>query len=93
MGGDEFTAILHNINNGDHATTVANKIIDLTREPFVINDKEVYTGTSIGISIYPDDAADAEKLISFADSALYRAKTSGRNCSTLYKDITTRIDD
>jgi diguanylate cyclase (GGDEF)-like protein/PAS domain S-box-containing protein len=88
MGGDEFITILHNINTDDNANQVAGKITQLTTEPFLINDQEVTIGTSIGISIYPDDSDDPEKLISFADSALYRAKSEGRNRTMLYRDVT-----
>ena len=89
MGGDEFTAILHNVTMAEHAASVANKLIDIIGKPFSVKGEDLSVGTSIGISVYPDDTEDPEKLISYADSALYKAKSSGRKRSLLYNDVIT----
>ena len=78
-GGDEFLVVLADLT-GDPtpaAENVGGKLIDALREPFVVAGTEVRTGTSIGISLYPDDAADTETLLRHADVAMYRAKTAG----------------
>ena len=79
QGGDEFLVLLSDL--GDGAATAAEqvgiKLLDTLREPFVIAGTEVRTGASIGISLYPDDAADTEGLLRHADAAMYRAKGAG----------------
>jgi diguanylate cyclase (GGDEF)-like protein/PAS domain S-box-containing protein len=78
-GGDEFIFILTDIANAENAATVAKKIIQSIARPFIINGNTCMIGCSIGISIYPDDSDDMEKLITQADSAMYKAKASGKN--------------
>src|SRR5450830_1393653 len=62
----------------------AAKIVEAVSEPIFINDLTLGLSTSIGISIYPDDAESVDALISIADYALYEAKRAGKNrfCST-----------
>ena len=79
QGGDEFLVLLADLT-GDPtpaAENVGGKLIDALREPFAVTGIEVRTGASIGISLYPDDAADTETLLRHADVAMYRAKTAG----------------
>ena len=77
-GGDEFIIVLKNTSI-DEINKVANKIINEFCDPFVINNKEVYTSPSIGISIAPTDSDDVETLIKYADIAMYLAKEQGKN--------------
>ncbi|MBW3661752.1 MAG: EAL domain-containing protein [Actinobacteria bacterium] len=79
LGGDEFTLILENLETADGAATVAQKITDSLRTPIPLDDNEVMVTTSIGIAIYPDDGTTIESLIREADSAMYHAKSAGRN--------------
>lgn len=78
MGGDEFTAILCNVGNGKEI--VAQKILDTIRQPFILADQSCSVGVSIGIAIYPDSGGNAEDLMKVADTAMYLAKDSGKNC-------------
>lgn len=78
-GGDEFIFILSDIENIESAAVVAKKIIQSISEPFVINGNTCQIGSSIGISIYPDDSDHMEKLITQADGAMYKAKERGKN--------------
>lgn len=80
LGGDEFTIILRRIYTKDNVTQIANKIISQLLEPIIVNDIPLHIGSSIGAAIYPDDANDKETLIKLADSAMYEAKTNGKNC-------------
>jgi diguanylate cyclase (GGDEF)-like protein/PAS domain S-box-containing protein len=84
LGGDEFAILLPEIRSGDDPGRVANKILDAFRVPFMLEGKEVFVSTSIGIAVYPDDSADANDLIKQADSAMYFAKRSGRNNFRFY---------
>jgi diguanylate cyclase (GGDEF)-like protein/PAS domain S-box-containing protein len=78
-GGDEFIFILNNIENSDNAVIVAKKIIQSIAQPYVIHGHTCMIGCSIGISIFPDDSDEMENLVIQADSAMYKAKSSGKN--------------
>ena len=84
FGGDEFIIILAGIAQASDAELVAAKIINTISEPVVFGDKSITVSTSIGISLYPDDAEDCEKLLHAADSAMFRAKSRGKNNYRLY---------
>jgi diguanylate cyclase (GGDEF)-like protein/PAS domain S-box-containing protein len=79
LGGDEFAAILTELSIPSDAGIVAQKIIDVVRQPFDLEGKETYVTASIGITLYPADSDAAETLIMNADAAMYRAKEQGRN--------------
>lgn len=78
LGGDEFTVILEDIHKSTDASLVAKKIIEALREPFIINEREIYIGSSVGIALYPYDGATIQELVKNADAAMYDAKEQGR---------------
>ncbi|WP_241911550.1 EAL domain-containing protein [Telmatospirillum siberiense] len=78
LGGDEFAVLLTNLSDADGASTVAETIIRNIAEPFGLDDNEVVSGVSAGITIFPDDGPDAQDLLKNADLALYRSKNEGR---------------
>ena len=86
IGGDEFTVILEEIAKQEDSVTVSEKIIKNICYPIDIKGKEVVVGASIGIATYPDHATDENKVIKFADIAMYRAKESGRNQAKMYDE-------
>ena len=91
LGGDEFTILLSHLQHPENALGVARRVGDLMRQPFIIEGHELVTTTSIGISIFPDDAHDAASLLKFADTAMYAAKTQGRdNCQYYSAPLTER---
>ncbi|MBF0161125.1 MAG: EAL domain-containing protein [Magnetococcales bacterium] len=79
MGGDEFTAILPDMARGPFAERVAAEVLAQLVSPFMLCGQEVMISGSIGIAIFPDDAATLEDLLRNADIAMYRAKSAGRN--------------
>lgn len=87
IGGDEFTFALNNIGSNENAVLMVNKIIASLSEPFDLNGRQCRVGGSIGISIYPDDSEDIEKLIMQADEAMYLAKQNGKNTYRFYRDV------
>lgn len=79
QGGDEFLVVLSNLHHPDDATPILRKLIERMREPFHINEQEIGTSASMGISIFPEDGTDFETLLKKADIAMYQAKSDGRN--------------
>ncbi|MGF6115733.1 diguanylate cyclase (GGDEF)-like protein/PAS domain S-box-containing protein [Janthinobacterium lividum] len=79
FGGDEFATILVLPDGAQHAVGVVDKIREAMRKPFDLQGHEVTVTVSIGISVYPDDGIDADTLIQYADTAMYRAKEAGRD--------------
>ncbi|MFZ1992908.1 MAG: EAL domain-containing protein [Solirubrobacteraceae bacterium] len=79
QGGDEFLVLLGDLPDDPIAAaeSVGAKLLSALLEPFVVAGTEVRTGASIGVSLYPDDAADTEALLRHADVAMYRAKAAG----------------
>ena len=84
LGGDEFILLLPALNRTEDVAKVAEKILDSLKLPFRLEGRELYSTASMGISLYPDDGADAETLIKNADTAMYRAKEQGRDNYQLY---------
>lgn len=83
--GDEFTIILRHITQRDDVRRIAGKIVRLMDTPLMLDDgSELHITASIGISFYPDDAANAENLLKHADVAMYNAKGQGRNGYQMY---------
>lgn len=78
-GGDEFIVVLHDIAHEAYAGLVALKLIEAISHPYRLDGKELHIGASVGISLFPTDAENAETLFHDADMAMYRAKESGRN--------------
>ncbi len=79
LGGDEFTVVLANVAHVDDVARVARKLIDSFARPFQVDGHELFTTTSIGVTLYPFDERDAEGLLKNADTAMYHAKERGRN--------------
>ena len=84
FGGDEFTVLLGDVREAADATAVAARILRELAQPFEIDGREVHTGTSIGIAIFPGDGADAEALMRSADTAMYETKKHGGNDFRLF---------
>ncbi len=79
LGGDEFAIILTNLDGPVGATAVAEAVIGAIADPFGLEEHEVLTSTSVGITLFPDDADDADQLLKNADLAMFRSKAEGRN--------------
>jgi diguanylate cyclase (GGDEF)-like protein/PAS domain S-box-containing protein len=84
LGGDEFAVLLPDVNEADEAVTVAVKILACMQEAFELTHQQVYSGASVGLAYYPDDARDSDSLLRFADMAMYPAKQQGRGAYACY---------
>ena len=85
LGGDEFLVVLEEVQDPAPVEVVARKLLSETMRPYAIagGGHASVTG-SIGISMFPDDAADASALMKHADIAMYAAKQSGKNAARFY---------
>jgi diguanylate cyclase len=79
LGGDEFAILMPEIADPAAAGRFAETILEALRAPGSGEPSDSHIATSIGIAVCPDDAPDRQSLLSHADTALYRAKTEGRN--------------
>ncbi|MCA3458977.1 MAG: diguanylate cyclase, partial [Rhodobacter sp.] len=78
LGGDEFAILQFDIKGPAAASLLATRVLDAFRKPFRIGKLRIAAGTSVGITLFPRDALDADALLRNADLAMYRAKTSSR---------------
>jgi diguanylate cyclase (GGDEF)-like protein len=93
QGGDEFLILLSELPRGvrrgrgsrEAAEAAAQKIRRVLAERFALSTAEAFVSASIGISLFPDDAADAETLLTHADAAMYEAKRAGKDGYRLYE--------
>jgi len=79
LGGDDFTVILASLENLNIIERIAQDILKRVSEPFRLKNETVYVTASMGVSIYPDDAANIDDLLRNAEQAMYAAKKDGRN--------------
>jgi diguanylate cyclase (GGDEF)-like protein/PAS domain S-box-containing protein len=79
QGGDEFVILLSSIAHAADAALSAQKILSVAQMPYRVDEHDLQITLSVGISIYPDDGADAETLVKNADIAMLNAKDNGRN--------------
>ena len=84
LSGDEFTVIMEDLKYPENASLLAKKILYILQKPMYIDEYTLYISGSIGISLYPQDATDAESLLRYADTAMYKAKEKGRNTFEFY---------
>jgi diguanylate cyclase (GGDEF)-like protein/PAS domain S-box-containing protein len=91
LGGDEFLILLQDVQNPSAVAALAQIVLEQFDEPFSLSGgQEVYIGTSIGISLFPEDGDQADEIVKNADAALYRAKEEGRG---VYRFYTAALTD
>ena len=84
LGGDEFIVLLEDVEGQYKASMVAEKLVAMFEQPFMVAGHELFVTCSVGISLFPADAADLNMLIRNADVAMYQAKARGRNGYSFY---------
>jgi len=90
-GGDEFVVVLDSVRRDLDVTRVAREMLQRLAEPFVWDGRELFTGISIGIALFPRDGEDPGVLLKNADMAMYEAKRKGRNTYQFFSDEMNRI--
>lgn len=78
FGGDEFVAVLPNLENQTQCETILAQLMDGVNRPIDIAGEKVTLSASVGVTLYPEDSADPEQLIRHADQAMYLAKGKGK---------------
>lgn len=86
LGGDEFVIVQTHLAEAGAAEVLADKIVVELSLPYLLDGQEVYSGTSIGIAVYPNDAHEPGQLVKLADLALYEAKNQGRLNYQVYRE-------
>jgi diguanylate cyclase (GGDEF)-like protein/PAS domain S-box-containing protein len=85
QGGDEFVVMLTEVERSEDAATAATRMLQAVADAHTIDGHDLHVTMSIGVSLYPDDGLDADTLIKNADTAMYQAKESGRQCYQYFK--------
>lgn len=80
IGGDEFVVLLSDLDASDTGETMLERLLQAIGQPVDVNGQPASVGASIGVSIYPDNALEADTLLRQADIARHEAKDSGKNC-------------
>lgn len=80
LGGDEFVALLSGLDPRRKGEMAATALMRALEQPFVIGDKSLVVGASIGITLFPEDAHTSKLLLKHGDLAMYQAKQQGKNC-------------
>jgi diguanylate cyclase (GGDEF)-like protein len=91
IGGDEFTILLTDIRNMQDPAKVAQRLLSVLSEPFIIGDHEVFITASVGIAVYPSDGKDIDTLPINADVAMYEAKKHGKNNYQYYSEAMNKF--
>ncbi|MFC6301040.1 EAL domain-containing protein [Pseudomonas sp. CCM 7893] len=89
LGGDEFAVLAESCPQVAQAAVLAQRILDAMKDPFIFDGHQLFISASIGISLFPSDALSAEQLLRNADSALFKAKSAGREGYALYTEELT----
>jgi diguanylate cyclase (GGDEF)-like protein/PAS domain S-box-containing protein len=85
QGGDEFVLLLQEVNGPEDAAITARRVLQAIAEAHSIDGHCLHVTASIGVSMYPKDGMNAETLMKNADTAMYQAKDSGRQCCSFFK--------
>ncbi len=84
VGGDKFALLITGADLKNTVQSIAKKILILAQRPFRIDNENLYTSVSIGITLYPELEGDADSLLNQAEMAMYNAKALGRNRFSFY---------
>ena len=84
LGGDEFTVVLENVGTDEEIAQLAQKVIENVSAPIALDGHELFVTASVGIVLYPEHGNTSETLSQNADTAMYQAKSEGRNNYKFY---------
>jgi predicted signal transduction protein with EAL and GGDEF domain/DNA-binding response OmpR family regulator len=84
LGGDEFIALLPEIGDEQDAQRVANRILEVMRDPVLVGGQECFVTASVGIAIFPRDGTSVIDLMRNSDVAMYSVKSQGKDAAAVY---------
>jgi len=87
QGGDEFVLLLQEVERPEDAAVTARRVLQAVAQAHSIDQHDLFVTASIGVSMYPEDGLNAETLLKNADTAMYQAKESGRQCYRFFKTV------
>ena len=90
IGGDEFIVVLAGEQSREKVAATAEKLVRLLSQDYEVSGEHIHLSASLGVAFYPDDGDTAEEIFKKADSAMYAAKTAGKDCWRFYD---TQIGD
>jgi diguanylate cyclase (GGDEF)-like protein/PAS domain S-box-containing protein len=91
IGGDEFVAVLTGLDFPKDCELVLVRLLQAAGEPIIANAVPLQVSASIGVTVFPQDCADADQLLRHADHAMYQAKQSGKNCYHFF-DVASDVE-
>jgi diguanylate cyclase (GGDEF)-like protein len=92
LGGDEFVVLLEDLDRPDDAHSVASRVIEQMRAPFLLGGQEVFISVSIGAKVSVSSTDQPDDLLRDADAAMYRAKANGKGRYEIFDAVTDRVD-
>lgn len=94
FGGDEFIVTLEFGDDAFSTSHIAQKMLHVLQQGFTVRGQELFVGASIGISLFPDNSGSVDMLLKQADTAMYKAKKSGKNQFAYYnEELTAEIEN
>ncbi|MDX2504479.1 MAG: EAL domain-containing protein [Gammaproteobacteria bacterium] len=93
IGGDEFVILLSEIKDSLLVAPIARLIVEMLGKPYTINNQKVFSSSSIGISLFPSNGDNYERLMKNADNAMYHAKDLGRNNYQFFTESLNAVAD
>lgn len=92
LGGDEFAVLLTDLGQVNETARIATTLLAVLQASYQLEGQDIYSGGSLGIAVYPDDARDGDTLLRYADLAMYQAKQAGRGGYACYsRDLDKRV--
>ena len=90
LGGDEFVLLFSDLDSPDACHALARQALAAIATPVLVDGAEIHTTASLGLTLFPQDAADADTLLRHADQAMYLAKEAGKNSHVVFDPIHDR---
>jgi diguanylate cyclase (GGDEF)-like protein/PAS domain S-box-containing protein len=84
LGGDDFAVLLADLPGAEAVLPIVNAVLEMLKTPFALAGRELFMQASIGVSLYPDDGSDVDRLLRHAEAAMYEAKRAGRGSYRFY---------
>lgn len=81
---DEFVVLIYEFNDIKEIEKICNEIHRCLKKSFQVTGNEIYISTSLGVTVFPDDSSDPDKLLKFCNFAIYESKHKGKNMCTFF---------